>query len=59
MIHGRNKLTWSQRIKYDIWHVEYWNFLIDIKILFKTIWVVASDEGLYTNIETNEIAKVD
>ena len=34
-----------------------WNFWLDIKILFKTIWVVASGEGLYADRETDEIAK--
>jgi len=47
LIHGRNKLTWNERINYDIWYVEHWNFGIDIRVLFKTIWVVAKGEGLY------------
>lgn len=59
LIHGRNKLTWPERIEYDVWYVEHWSFWLDIKILFKTIWVVASGEGLYADRETDEIAKVD
>jgi lipopolysaccharide/colanic/teichoic acid biosynthesis glycosyltransferase len=47
LIHGRNKLTWSERIKYDVWYVENWSFWLDVKILFKTVWVVAKGEGLY------------
>jgi lipopolysaccharide/colanic/teichoic acid biosynthesis glycosyltransferase len=57
LIHGRNKLTWSERIKYDVWYVEHWSFWLDIKILFKTVWVVASGKGLYADRETDEIAK--
>jgi lipopolysaccharide/colanic/teichoic acid biosynthesis glycosyltransferase len=59
LIHGRNKLTWPERIEYDVWFVEHWSFWLDIKILFKTVWVVAKGEGLYADRETDEIAKVD
>lgn len=59
LIHGRNKLTWPERIEYDVWYVEHWSFWLDIKILFKTVWVVAKGEGLYAERETDEIAKVD
>ena len=57
LIHGRNKLTWPERIEYDVWYVENWSFWLDIKILFKTVWVVATGEGLYADRETDEIAK--
>lgn len=28
----------EDRVKADIWYVENWNFWLDIKIIFKTIW---------------------
>ncbi|MFU2158709.1 sugar transferase [Caldisericum sp. AR60] len=59
LIHGRNKLTWDERIKYDVWYVENWSFWLDLKILFKTVWVVATGEGLYADRETDDIARVD
>jgi exopolysaccharide biosynthesis polyprenyl glycosylphosphotransferase len=59
LIHGRNKLTWPERIEYDVWYIEHWSFWLDIKILFKTVWVVAKGEGLYADRETDEIAKVE
>jgi len=59
LIHGINKLTWSERIKYDACYVKHWNFWLDIKIIFNTMWVTASGEGLYADIETDEMAKVD
>jgi undecaprenyl phosphate N,N'-diacetylbacillosamine 1-phosphate transferase len=46
LINGRNKLTWDERIKLDVWYIEHWSFWLDIKILFKTVWVVARGEGL-------------
>jgi len=57
LVNGRNKLTWPERIEYDVWYVEHWNFWLDLKILFKTVWVVAKGEGLYADRETDEIAK--
>lgn len=32
--------------------------MLNIRILFKTVWVVASGEGLYTDMETDEIARI-
>jgi len=59
LVNGRNMLTWPERIKLDVWYVEHWNFWFDMKILFKTVWVVARGEGLYAGRETDEIAKMD
>ena len=59
LVNGRNKLTWPERIKLDVWYIEHWNFWLDLKILFKTVWVVAKGEGLYADRKTDEIAKTD
>jgi lipopolysaccharide/colanic/teichoic acid biosynthesis glycosyltransferase len=58
-INGRNKLTWTERIKMDVWYIEHWSFWLDIKILFKTVWVVVKGEGLYAKRETDEIARYE
>ena len=48
LINGRNKLSWPQRIKLDIWYIDHWSLWLDLKILFKTIWVVIfKREGIY------------
>jgi len=57
LINGRNKLTWEERIKLDVWYIEDWSFWLDIKILFKTVWVVAKGEGLYANSNRDESLK--
>jgi len=59
LINGRNKLTWDERIKLDVWYIEHWSFWLDMKILFKTVWVVVKGEGLYAGRKTDEIAKAD
>ena len=48
LVNGRNSLSWSERIKLDIWYVGHWSIWLDLKILFKTIWVVIfKREGIY------------
>ena len=47
LINGRNNLSWSERIKLDIWYIENWSLLLDATILWKTLFVVGRGEGLY------------
>jgi len=48
LVNGRNSLSWTERIKLDVWYVEHWSLWLDLKILFKTVWVVlVTREGLY------------
>ena len=55
-VNGRNRITWPERIKLDVWYVEHWSFMLDMKILFKTIKVLFTKEE-FTDIKTDEIAK--
>ncbi len=48
LVNGRNKLSWPERIKLDIWYIDHWSIWVDLKILFKTVWVVIfKREGIY------------
>jgi lipopolysaccharide/colanic/teichoic acid biosynthesis glycosyltransferase len=48
LVNGRNKLTWKEKIKLDIWYIDHWSLWLDIKILFKTLWVILiTREGIY------------
>jgi len=48
LIHGRNSLSWEERIKYDVWYVENWSFWLDIEILLKTFFLIfIKQEGVY------------
>ena len=48
LIHGRNLLTWEERIKYDVWYADHWSIPLDLWIMLKTIWVVLiKREGVY------------
>jgi lipopolysaccharide/colanic/teichoic acid biosynthesis glycosyltransferase len=46
-IHGRNLLSWPERIEYDVWYVDNWSFWLDLKILARTPWVLFGKQGLY------------
>lgn len=45
-INGRNSISWSEKLKYDVEYVEKFNILLDIKILFMTIYKVIKKEGI-------------
>ena len=48
LINGRNILSWPERIKLDIWYIDHWSLWLDLKILFKTFWIVIfKREGIY------------
>jgi undecaprenyl phosphate N,N'-diacetylbacillosamine 1-phosphate transferase len=48
LVNGRNKLSWIEKIEYDIWYIDNWSLWLDTKILFKTLWVVLiTREGVY------------
>lgn len=55
MVHGRNLLSWEERIKYDVWYAENWSVLLDVKILFKTIYLIfIKKEGVYGKDGVND-----
>lgn len=39
-VNGRNFLEWDQKLQYDVYYVEHLSFLLDVKILFKTVYKV-------------------
>ena len=47
ILKGWNTLSWKERIKWDIWYIENWSLLLDLKILLKTPFVVLSGRGQY------------
>jgi undecaprenyl phosphate N,N'-diacetylbacillosamine 1-phosphate transferase len=46
-INGRNLLTWSERIRLDVWYVENCSLWLDFLIVLKTPIVVLKQEGIY------------
>ena len=45
-VNGRNNLTWTQKIEYDIEYINKFSLWLDIKIFFKTVGVVLKPQGI-------------
>ena len=44
-IKGRNQISWEEKFIYDVQYIDEHNFLLDIKILFKTMTLVLFFKG--------------
>ena len=46
-VNGRASLPWDERIELDLWYVEHRSLALDLKILARSLRLVASGRGLY------------
>ena len=51
-VNGRNAITWEEKFKLDVWYVENQSFLLDLKILFLTVFKVFKSEGIQNTNDT-------
>ena len=45
-IHGRNAISWDEKLKLDVWYVDHLSFPRDLKIFFLKIGKVVKKEGI-------------
>jgi len=45
-INGRNAITWQEKFNHDIWYVDNWSLLLDLKIIILTLIKVLKREGI-------------
>ncbi|RBN49492.1 sugar transferase [Flavobacterium psychrolimnae] len=45
-VNGRNAISWDKKFEYDVWYVDHLSFILDVKILFKTVLKVIKSEGI-------------
>jgi lipopolysaccharide/colanic/teichoic acid biosynthesis glycosyltransferase len=45
-IHGRNNVSWEQKLQLDLWYIENRSFAVDLWILWRTLAQVISREGI-------------
>jgi undecaprenyl phosphate N,N'-diacetylbacillosamine 1-phosphate transferase len=45
-VNGRNAISWQKKFELDVWYVEHQCFILDIKILFRTIKNILISEGI-------------
>lgn len=46
-VNGRNAISWEEKFRLDIWYVENSSLLLDLKILFLTLYKVFKQEGIH------------
>jgi lipopolysaccharide/colanic/teichoic acid biosynthesis glycosyltransferase len=45
-VNGRNSLSWEDKFKLDVWYVDNWTYLLDLKILLATVHAVFNGDGI-------------
>jgi sugar transferase EpsL len=45
-VSGRNAISWDEKFNLDVWYVNHRSFLLDLKILFLTLWKVLRRDGI-------------
>ena len=45
-INGRNALTWEEKFALDIWYVDNWNMMLDLRIVMLTLVRVLRRDGI-------------
>jgi undecaprenyl phosphate N,N'-diacetylbacillosamine 1-phosphate transferase len=45
-VNGRNAISWQQKFEYDVWYVDNFGFLLDLKIIWLTIKKIIVREGI-------------
>lgn len=45
-INGRNALTWEEKFELDLWYIDNQSFVLDMKIVWITLWKVIKREGI-------------
>ncbi len=48
-VNGRTSLPWPERIELDVWYVEHRSLRLDLRILARTIRLLATGHGLYSD----------
>jgi len=48
-INGRNSISWEEKFNLDIWYVENYSFILDMKIIFSTIKKVLAHDNVNQN----------
>jgi lipopolysaccharide/colanic/teichoic acid biosynthesis glycosyltransferase len=47
-VNGRTSLPWPERIELDVWYVDHRSFRVDLRILAKTVRLLVTGHGLYS-----------
>lgn len=45
-IHGRNYLSFDDRLAMDVWYARHRSWLLDLQIILKTVYIVLTQQGI-------------
>jgi sugar transferase EpsL len=45
-VNGRNAVSWAERFRLDVWYVDQVSFMVDLRIVLKTLVVAFRREGI-------------
>ncbi len=45
-VNGRNAIKWEEKFKLDVWYVDNQSLWLDLKILWRTLWLVLCCQGI-------------
>jgi lipopolysaccharide/colanic/teichoic acid biosynthesis glycosyltransferase len=46
-VSGRSDIPWEEAVRLDLYYVENWSLILDLMILWRTLFVVGSGRGGY------------
>ena len=49
--HGRNKISWAEKFKLDVWYVDHLSLMTDLKVIFITIKKVLFREDINSDYD--------
>jgi lipopolysaccharide/colanic/teichoic acid biosynthesis glycosyltransferase len=44
-VSGRNRLPFDEMVRLDLFYIENWSLLLDLKIILRTVFVMLGGEG--------------
>ncbi len=50
-VNGRNLMSYSNKFKHDVWYVDHLSFMLDLKILYRTVVNVFKHEDIGNGLE--------
>jgi lipopolysaccharide/colanic/teichoic acid biosynthesis glycosyltransferase len=45
-VNGRNAPSWDEKLAFDVWYVDHWSNLLDLRILVRTVAAVLDRRGI-------------
>lgn len=54
-VNGRQNIPFSKRLDLDVWYVDNWNFMLDVKIFLQTLVVVFKGTGVESGQDVDDV----